>query len=1021
MSEAAEKKELEKEITETGEGRLSSEGLITMHRVIEAFGSTENLGPVRSDIFHADKRVVLSALSCLGKLKDKRSAGYITRHFTHKDTEIQCAAIETIGQIGLLDSARSLINLFKTSRKEQVRCAVLETLSGLVQEESEVVSLARAYAGSQTISSETRACVLSFLLEKDEKADLDGIILKAVSDPKLMSKVIGAVEKKPDLKEKVVYKIAGFSSQLTVETRILFTEFSPSLSDQKVFNIFLESLGHNSPEVRRACYQVIGKDDKQRPRFDKITMYLAKNVESSPDMEEEAIRAIERMNEGPDKNRIRLSPHLKKKIVLQIKELFEQLSVSGGRGVSDQHELGWLITRSKEYLEYYGDNGLRQSILNYIKGSGNYSAEGLMLAVKRSAVKVEVRHFDGYNALLEIIRNPNRPGMAFVSRELSLAKLGKRKIMYQLIRNLHLSKMFDPEKEDKIIIDIFTWAKDAKLYRLAEAALIAYLNVDTDRTEAACFECLTPPLKSKILAIASVRLLRWLTWERVEPALVKLLSETSDPYILLNTIDALTASDFPFSGELIKTIMNRFIFDTDQEILAIVAGFLSAKANTEIIHDLINVFSKSEALLKPLIITTINSIALRNGVSNDVGLSEFLYKVLREDGELLKPRVVTFLYCLGDDYALQIIKDIVDNADQDEKVDTVKNLRGKIKPDVLTVLSKLLIDENNALHEVLREVLLSVEEQELKDGIVKMVLGFREDGFGEGTGYLCDSGERVDVDFSRQKQAFKFEREYVQKCTVLFTDIKDYSKMAQRLTAMELTTLIHEYEGILLSVVNSHEGELIKRMGDGHLFAFEKPLNAVLSGIRLQKALKRYNSFREEKFRVIVRIGVHWGEVVRKGNDILGNTVNIASRLETRAPEGSIYISNEVNEVIKQYVVSKKIGPVSVKGIEKPIMVFEPYEISVDLPEEMDPSNREPARITLADKTGKESKRAAEELKNDREIVEFLKQTFISLNNLAMKVEKEEVSATEIRKEIIRRWQGLQVVLKKKTKKMLHK
>ena len=234
---------------------------------------------------------------------------------------------------------------------------------------------------------------------------------------------------------------------------------------------------------------------------------------------------------------------------------------------------------------------------------------------------------------------------------------------------------------------------------------------------------------------------------------------------------------------------------------------------------------------------------------------------------------------------------------------------------------------------------------------------------------------------------------------------------------MELTTLIHEYEGILLPVMSSHHGELMKRMGDGHLFVFEKPLNAVLASIRLQKALKRYNSFREEKFRIIVRIGAHWGDIVRKGNDVLGNTVNIASRLESRAKEGSIYISHEVNEGIKQYIVSRSIGPVSVKGIDKPIMVFEPYEVSVDLPEEMDPSNRKPSSLALVSKAGSGSAGSTEEIKINREVVDYLKQTFVSLNNIALSVEKGKVSATEIRKEIIRRWQGLQQALKRNTKK----
>ena len=553
---------------------------------------------------------------------------------------------------------------------------------------------------------------------------------------------------------------------------LTFTFFAGSLSGTKVFEIFLESLEQNTPEVRKACYKVIGTDDKQKSRYDKLARYLSKNVESTLELEEEAVLAIERMEKGCKKSGIRLSSQLKNTINAQILDLYKQLSESGRRGVSDQHELGWIITRSKEYLEYYGDEDLKQSILNYIKGSGNYSPEELMLAVKNSAVKVEVRHFDGYNALIDIIRNPKRPGMAFVSRELSIARLGKRQLMYRLIRNLHLSRMVAPVAEDKVIIDIFTWAKGAKLYRLAEAALYAYLNVDAERTEAACFECLVPPVKSKILAIASVHLLKWLRWERIEPSVIKLLTETNDAYILLNAVEALTASNLPFSSELVKTVMNRFIFDTDPEILSRIGGFLSEKAEAGIIHDLISIFNKSEPLKKPLIVSTLKSIALRNRISDDVGLSEFLYKVLRESGIESKPEAVTFLYGMGDNYALKVMIDILRNAGQGEKVETVRGLRGLLKPDVIPVLAGILFDENTPLHEMFREVLLTVDNRESRDAIVEMIIKCREDGFEEGNFGAVDDAAETQFDFSRHKRAFKFEREHVIKSTGLFTDIK---------------------------------------------------------------------------------------------------------------------------------------------------------------------------------------------------------------------------------------------------------
>ena len=85
--------------------------------------------------------------------------------------------------------------------------------------------------------------------------------------------------------------------------------------------------------------------------------------------------------------------------------------------------------------------------------------------------------------------------------------------------------------------------------------------------------------------------------------------------------------------------------------------------------------------------------------------------------------------------------------------------------------------------------------------------------------------------------------------------------------------------------------------------------------------------------------------MVRKAEgDVLGNAVNIASRLESSAPHGSILISDKVQEKVKDSVHSREIGHITVKNISEPIRVFEPYEIVLDLPAELDPLKAGAAR-----------------------------------------------------------------------------
>ncbi|MBA7672630.1 hypothetical protein ES703_80814 [subsurface metagenome] len=228
---------------------------------------------------------------------------------------------------------------------------------------------------------------------------------------------------------------------------------------------------------------------------------------------------------------------------------------------------------------------------------------------------------------------------------------------------------------------------------------------------------------------------------------------------------------------------------------------------------------------------------------------------------------------------------------------------------------------------------------------------------------------------------------------------------------MELTSLIQEYEGILLPVVTSHHGSLIKKMGDGHLLVFQKPLNAVLAGVRVQKSLLRFNSYREEKKRVIIRVGIHWGDVARREGDVFGNNVNIASRLESSAKGGSILISKALQEDVKDYIHSREIGLINVKGIKEQISVYEPYEIAIDLPEELDPLKKGGHKSTLIkeEKPGglREDAASARIVSMNQEIIRYFTETISSINSVLKRVEAGKAELGEVRKELARRWNGL--------------
>jgi class 3 adenylate cyclase/HEAT repeat protein len=1003
---------------------LGEEAKITTQLILKSYDRGRlGLEVLHRDLFDSSNRVVLSALEALGEIKDPRSLGLMARLLGSQDEEIKCAAALTIGNIGHPKTIKVLLDLYKITNSERLRLAILQALGQISPADPNVPARIREYAGSRLARPETRVAATSLLLRLKQDIDVSAILATAKED--VIEAVYTAAKENDRIADQVIRHGASHYHRLSAGNRALLLSLAAGCRVPEAIGILQEGLRDVDPDIRHRTYQLLGESPRQSEHGAVLIQQLCDQVDPDPNLEEEALIGIQRLERVLAGN-TGLNLDIKKKICGHIEEQFKALSTPERWVGSDSHELGWLITRSREYLEYYAEEDFRQALLHYLKGSSYYTQDRILAELKASAVKIEVRHFDGYRALIDIVKSPKRAGIGLIARELAIAKLGRRLQLYQLIRNLRLTRLFDTAglKVDtlRLFLQIFSWSKQAKLYRLSEAALYALSKVDVQKSTATCQECLASPVFSKLCAIAAIHLLQELDWAVIEPAVLRLLSSSEDPYILLNLVDALASSTVPVSGEIISAMVNVLRTGREQEVVRRAADFLGSQSTFNVFEAVIEGFEDAEPWRQALVLAILERKILERRVSNREGLIEFLYKILRAEGNAHQSKAAVLLWRLGDDYATKVLKEFLVNQQVEGKIAILRSLAGALDAALVPVLAPFLRYEHPGLHEALRETLLNVEEEDVQNRICELALAVRGEGNPE-SDLQEEIGEvEVQVDFLKEKKAYRFEREYIQELAVLFTDIQGYSRKAQALTTMQLTTLIQEYEGILLPTLSSHRGELIKKMGDGHLVVFPNALDSVLAAIRVQKALKRFNSYREESQRVVIRIGVHWGKVVRKEGDVLGNNVNIASRLESSAKGGSVLISETLQQRLGEYIHSREIGLITVKGISEPIKVYEPYEIKLDIPVELDPLKNKQASATLYQEAGTGAVNSGGSPKNgngqggtlilDRQALNCIAGAFSSLNELCRQAEARQVQVTEIRKELAARWQQIRKVLK---------
>ena len=160
--------------------------------------------------------------------------------------------------------------------------------------------------------------------------------------------------------------------------------------------------------------------------------------------------------------------------------------------------------------------------------------------------------------------------------------------------------------------------------------------------------------------------------------------------------------------------------------------------------------------------------------------------------------------------------------------------------------------------------------------------------------------------------------------TILAADVAGYSRLMGADEEGTLRRLKALHGELLDPKIAEHNGRIVKTTGDGLLVEFASVVDAVGCAVAVQQAMPERNTSVAADSRNELRIGINLGDVIVEADDIYGDGVNIAARIEALADAGGVFVSNTVHDQVRDRLpfVFEDLGEQQVKNIARPVRIY---------------------------------------------------------------------------------------------------
>jgi class 3 adenylate cyclase/HEAT repeat protein len=924
------------------EKKLGKEPLITIIQLLKSFYDEEVFLHFTKEFYNSDLDVSLTAIESSAVIANEYAVPHLYKMIEKGKPEQKIAGIKALAVIRAPSSIPALIKYFSLFPDKAVRIEIMRTLTAIALDNEKFIELLKNTV-TDTHAEEDLRVAASDGLVAARRLDLIKPLVK--SGP-------------PKVRKNLIKQCCSLSAEKAGEIFLYAPELAKTL-DVESLGYFLAGylLFNKQADQKTVIAALTGKTKDATLSFLRalldceeeiaqplrvfkmllIVPYLNRETEKLTGENLEKIVAVMREKAPYAVNELvtitvahleALSGKIKKNF-LSLGAVAQKEALLGGEAQKEAL-LSLLFAR---LIENYASPLLLEDIQRYFKGFKTQGEKELVESIRRAMVEASEEEKNQFKACLPLFNPARKAEQMRTATMLTNVDLGRPFLIRRLNRFVRLAGLLGIKTVIKNVQKILEFARTERIGYLEETAVVSLCQLYDKPTVDRAAGHFARPLENLPSLKGYVRGLRFVSPPLYLKELAEILlkPEVGDD-VKLCALDTLDRFDLRAARGVLPALIKAFFIPSGEPRLKPAIERLIIKNGDALIFQaMLGFLDRPELAARLLAVRTLREIVLRDkNLPREVLVNRY-YLLLEDPNTEVKQEALVALLALKDDYAIEVFGDYFKKENRAELPALLERLKRPLTREVAQFLFGQVGTNEPVLQRTLRGLLQDAAKSDFAEELRNVLLDYLNRQQGKVIKFsspvaAADEGAGL---VGEAKEEFKFKRENAQILTVFFCDMAGYTEKASQVNATTIITVIRSFEGIVFPTIEEFRGQVIKTFGDGILAAFKHPLNAVLAALTVQKKVRDYNLYKTDDEKFYLRIGLNTGQVIRKQNDIFGDVVNVASRMQAAANPGDIRLTLDTYNEIQNYVKCTPLGKIDVKG-KGAIAAYTAQEVKVD-------------------------------------------------------------------------------------------